>query len=134
MYDIDLPLTGGAGIECRFGPSNSHQAIMNFPGPVTVTNASVRTGTGSVSSFAVNGSQVSVNLTAVTNAQTIVVTLSGVSNGTLTGNVNIPIRFLLGDTTGNGSVTSSDISQTKSNSSQPDCRDLPHRCHRQRFD
>jgi len=120
VFDIPLPLTGAAGIECRnSGANGSHQVIMTFPSAVSLTNASVTTGTGSVSSFAVSGGQVTVNLTGVSNAQTIVITLFGVSDGTSTSNVSIPMGVLLGDTTGNGTVTGSDVSQTKLQSGQP---------------
>jgi hypothetical protein len=119
VFDIALPLTGAAGIECRTsGANGSHQVIMTFPSAVSLTSASVTTGTGSVSSFAVSGGQVTVNLTGVSNAQKIVITLFGVSDGTNTSNVNIPMGVLLGDVTGNGSVNASDVSQTKSKSGQ----------------
>ena len=41
-----------------------------------------------------------------------------VSDRTNTADVSVPARFLLGDTTGNGSVNASDISQTKARSGQ----------------
>ena len=40
------------------------------------------------------------------------------NHGTQTGDLGIPMGILEGDTTGNGSVNSSDISQTKSQSGQ----------------
>jgi hypothetical protein len=120
MFDIDLPLTGITGIECRSGDAPSdHRVIMNFPGTITATSANVTTGSGAVSNFIVNGSQVIVNLTAVANAQTIVLTLFGVSDGTNTSDVSVPMGLLLGDTNGNGAVNATDIGQTKSKSGQP---------------
>ena len=117
--NFDLPLTGTAGIECRTGGANGdHQVIVTFPSPVSLTSASVTTGNGSVSSFTVNGAQVTVNLINVANAQTITVTLFGVNDGTTTSNVSVPMGLLLGDTTGNGSVNASDVSQTKARSGQ----------------
>jgi hypothetical protein len=59
---------------------------------------------------------VTVNLTGVSNAQRIVVTLFGVSDGTNMSNVAIPMGVLLGDTNGNGSVNAGDAAQTKSQS------------------
>ena len=71
VFDIALPLTGAAGIECRTGGvNNNHQVIVTFPSAVGLTSASVTTGVGNVSSFAVSGGQVTVNLTGVSNAQT----------------------------------------------------------------
>src|SRR5438876_2195315 len=73
-FDIPLPLTGNVGIECRSGgASNNYQMIINFATSVTLESASVTSGTGSVSSFSVSGSQVTVNLTGVTNVQRITV-------------------------------------------------------------
>ena len=119
-FDIYLPLSGPLGIECRKGGgSHNYKLIMSFPVTVTVTSASVTTGTGSVSSFSVNGAQVTVNLTGVGNAQKIVLTLFNVSHGTRTKNVRIPMGVLLGDTTEDGSVNSSDVNQTMSQSGQP---------------
>src|ERR1700675_254950 len=69
-FDIALPLTSSVGIECRSGgTTNDYQMIINFMTSVTVESASVTFGTGSVSSFSVNGSQVTVNLTGVSNVQ-----------------------------------------------------------------
>ena len=73
---------------------------MTFPSAVSLTSASVTTGTGSVSSFAVSGGQVTINLTGVSNVQKIVITLFGVNDGMNTSNVNVPMGVLLGDTTG----------------------------------
>jgi hypothetical protein len=118
-FDISLPLTGAVGIECRSGgASNIHKVIVTFAVPVSLTSASVTTGIGSVSSHSVNGAKVTVNLTGVANAQKMVITLFGVNDGTSTQDVNVPMGVLLGDTTGNGSVNASDVSQTKSKSGQ----------------
>ena len=125
MFDIDLPLTGALGIECRKGgASRTFKVIVTFPSAVTVGNASVTLdpnapgATGSVSGFSVKGSRVIVNLTAVSNAQTIVVKLSGVSDGTNTNDVSVPMGVLLGDTTGNGAVKSGDVTLTQSKAGQ----------------
>jgi hypothetical protein len=122
-FDVDLPLTGQPGIECRTGgPSGNHTAIITFAVPVSVTNVTVTPGaggTGSANGFSVQNSQVTVNLTNVSNAQTLSINLIGVTGGANSGNVSIPMSVLTGDTTGNGRVNSSDISQTQSQSGQP---------------
>ena len=67
-----------------------------------------------------NQNQCTVNLTGLTNAQYITVALNGVVNATgATGNVSVTMGLLMGDTTANGFVNSSDISQTQSQSGQP---------------
>src|SRR5204863_817721 len=109
-FDIPLPLAGNVGVECRSGPA--HQMIVNFASLVTVGSAAVTSGTGSVGSFSVTGGQVTINLTGVTNAQRITVTLFGVNNGTSTGDVGVQMGVLIGDTSGNGAVNASDVTQT----------------------
>jgi hypothetical protein len=127
-FDVNLPFDT-PGIECRRGQganSNNHQVVITFAVPVTLTSASVTPdpkasppATGSVSGFTVSGSQVTVNLTGVSNAQTLAINLNGLSDGVDTGNISIPMGLVLGDTTGDGFVNSADIAQTKSQSGQP---------------
>jgi hypothetical protein len=120
-FDVPLPLlTGNVGIECRSGgATNDYQMIINFATSVTVGSASVTSGTGSVSSFSVSGSEVTVNLTGVTNAQRMTVTLFNVNDGTHIGNVPVSMGVLIGDVNGNAVVNASDVSLTKSQVGQP---------------
>ena len=124
-FDINLPLVGIPGVECRGGgASGVHQVVVTFAAPVTVTSADVASGTGLVSSTTISGNQVFVNLNGVANAQTIAIRLVGV-NGS--GNVVIPMSVLLGDTTANGAVNSSDVGQTKAQSGAVvTCIEFPH--------
>jgi hypothetical protein len=114
-FSIPLPLTGNVGIECRSGgDTNDYRMIINFVAPITVESASVTSGTGSVRNFFVeNASRVIVNLTGVTNAQRITVTLMNVNNGTHMGNVPVSMGVLIGDVNGNALVNVSDVSLTK---------------------
>ncbi|MDQ6860935.1 MAG: dockerin type I domain-containing protein, partial [Verrucomicrobiota bacterium] len=52
------------------------------------------------------------------NAQTINVTLSGVTNANGSINLTLPVSFLLGDTNGDGMVNASDAVQTRNRSGQ----------------
>jgi len=112
-FDIPLPMTGPAGVECR-SSGGAHTIIVNFPSAVTIAGATVTSGTGTVGTATASGSQVTVTLTGVTNAQTITVTLNTVSDGTNTGDIPISMRVLVGDTNANGVVNASDVTQTKS--------------------
>jgi hypothetical protein len=124
-FDINLPLTGTRGVECRSGGANgNYTMVFQFANALTsVGGASVTTGTGSVSSSAIgmNTHEYIVNLTGVTNAQYLAVTLTNVQDSAgNSGNVTSPqMGVLLGDTTANGLVNSSDIAQTQSQSGQP---------------
>ena len=117
-FDIPLPLTGNVGIECRIGPT--YQMIINFATSVTVQSASVTSGTGMVSSFSGSGtSQITVNLSGVTDQQRITMTLHGVNDGTHMGDVPILMGVLISDVNGNAAVNASDVSLTKSQVGQP---------------
>ncbi|MGH8099812.1 MAG: choice-of-anchor Q domain-containing protein [Chthoniobacterales bacterium] len=119
-FDVDLPLSGNAGIECRSGGSNGdYQLIMTFATLVTLSGASVTSGVGNVSNTTVTGSQVTANLTDVANAQRIELTLFGVNDGANTNNVSIPMGVLLGDVSGNGTVNASDTGLAKSHIGEP---------------
>jgi hypothetical protein len=113
---FDIYLVGNevspVAIEDRSGGPS--QLLIDFPENVTVSSVSLTTGTGTVGSFTVNGGQVTINLTGVANAQMIALTFSGISNGTTTKNVSIPIGVLLGDAGNDGAVDSTDLSETQS--------------------
>jgi hypothetical protein len=118
-FDVDLPLTGPPGIECRQGQgtgANEHQIVVRFPTSISLSSVSVTSGAASLAGASVNINEVTVNLTGVTNAQRVEITLSNVNNGTTTTNVVVPVIFLLGDTTASSSVNSSDVSETQAES------------------
>jgi hypothetical protein len=90
-------------------------------------NATVTSGVGSVSSVSFSGNDMLVNVTGVTDQQRLTVTgtnLTGVNGGVLPS-ASIMMGFLIGDTTRNEVVNSSDIGLTKSQSgailSQSNC-------------
>jgi hypothetical protein len=123
--DIALPLTGAPGIECRSGGSTGdYQIVITFANTVTVNGAvqaKVTSGTGDVGSggvpnggaVTVNGAMVTIPLTNVANAQTIMVTLFDVHQGASAGDMAVQMSVLVGDTTGNGIVNSSDVTDVK---------------------
>ena len=128
-FDVDLKAPAPA-IECRFGGATSdHTIILTFAVPVTVigngtSKAQVTSGTGQVgtggiadgNAVTVNGATVTVSLTNVANAQRLSVTIFGVSDGTISGDVIVPMSFILGDTNANRSVNASDVGQVKAQS------------------
>jgi hypothetical protein len=117
-FDINLPLTGSPAVECRTGGGKC-MLVFTFNNDVVSGGASVTTGTGSVSGSAIfAGSTMTVNLTGVADAQKITVTLSGVTDSfaQVVANTALSMNMLIGDTTGNATVNSSDVSQTKAQS------------------
>lgn len=124
-FEINLPLTGTRGIECRSGGANgNYTMVFKFANPLSsVGSASVTTGTGTVSSSTIspNPNEYVVNLSGVTDAQYIAVTLTNVQDSTgNSGNVVGPqMGVLIGDTNADGFVDAVDTSQTKSQAGQP---------------
>jgi hypothetical protein len=113
-YDFSMGVIGAGP-----GGGFAHQMVVTFPTSVTVASATVTTGSASVDSFSVAGNVVTINLTGVANAQRVGVTLGNVCDGTIQGNVLIPMGVLAGDTNANGSVNAGDVSQTKAQSGLP---------------
>jgi hypothetical protein len=118
-FDIPLPLTGEPGVECR-SSAGAHKLVFTFNYNLTIGNASVSSGTADISSISFAGPTMIVNLTGVSDAQKVTVTLENVQDslGQVLPNKSVSMNVLLGDTTGNKSVNSSDISQTKARAGQ----------------
>jgi hypothetical protein len=120
-FDIDLPITGDPGVECRTGGlTNDYQLIVTFPSAVVFDHAAVTSGSGSVSDASGNGTtQISVNLTGVTNAQKITLTLFGVNDGMKNGNVVVQMGVLVGDINNNRVVSNTDVASVKAQVAAP---------------
>jgi hypothetical protein len=116
-YDVDLPLTGASGIECRSGgTSGNFQLVVRFGTPVTFT--SIETSCGGITGLTTSGNETAINLTGVPNASRCSLTFHNVNNGSTTSDLVVPVAFLTGDTNADGAVNSGDISQTKAQSGQ----------------
>ena len=116
-FDIDLPLTGEPGVECRTGASG-HTLVFTFTRNVVSGSATVTSGTGTAGAASFSGNTMTVPLTGVTDQQKITVTLNGVTDvsSQVLPSTAVSMNVLLGDTTGNKSVNASDVSQTKARS------------------
>ncbi|HEU0209641.1 MAG TPA: S8 family serine peptidase [Candidatus Udaeobacter sp.] len=137
-FEINL-LAGSPAIECRGGGTgNNHIVVFRFANPLTSVAGANLTGTGAVSSAVISGDphEYVVYLTNVTNGQVMTVRLTNVNDvlGNHSDTIAATMGVLLGDTTGNGSVNASDVSQTKSKSGTSGYFEFSQRCHGQRFD
>ena len=125
-YDVPLPLGSTPGVECRTGGKEKRfQVVLTFAGDVTLNGgndpkASLQAPRGgTIDSVEVSYNVVTVNLSGVGDAQRLVLTLNGVTNGTdLLGDVTVPLGVLAGDTNGDGAVNSGDAQQTRNGSGQ----------------
>jgi uncharacterized protein (TIGR02597 family) len=112
-FSTNLPAGGTMGIECRTpGTANSHQIIFTFANQVTLTGATITLGlnaTGSISGTPiVSGNHVIVNLVNISNAQRLMINLSGVSDGVLTNDFSVPMGVLVGDVNATGRTDDGD--------------------------
>jgi hypothetical protein len=123
-FDINLPLTGPRGVECRSPgqtgtPGIDYKMVFTFSAPVT-SCGTPSTGTVSPPS----GNTCTVNLTGLPNAQYTTVTLTGVNVPTacpapFVGNVSGTMGLLVGDVNASGVVTSGDTNLCKAQALQP---------------
>jgi len=120
-FDIDLPLTGEPGVECRSSGGN-HTLLITFTNTMVSGNASVTGGTGSVAgSPTFSGSTMTVNVTGVSDVQKLTVTLSNVTDAfaQVLPDTPVSMNMLIGDTNANKTVNVSDVAQTKGQSGLP---------------
>jgi hypothetical protein len=125
-FGINLPLDGSA-IECRTvgalpgGAVGDYQLVYDFANSVSsVTNAAVVAGTGTVAGASVQGGNYVVNLSGVTNAQRIVVRLSGVTDsaGNALASLDVIMGVLLGDVNATRGVDGNDVSAVQAHTRQ----------------
>ena len=126
-FKVNLPLTATRGVECRSSSSlgaGNYTMVFTFAHDLTNvagSSASVTSGTGSVSStaFGPNSNQYTVNLTGVSNAQYITVTVAGLHDvaGANFG-ASQQMGVLVGDVNGNGVVSNGDVSAVQAQVAQ----------------
>jgi photosystem II stability/assembly factor-like uncharacterized protein len=113
-FDVNLPLTGEAGVECRNGGGN-YSFVFTFTTNVVGGTATVTSGTGSAGTPVFAGTTMTVPLSSISDVQTIAVTLHGVTDvsSQVLPDTSVSAHMLIGDTTGNKTVDRSDVTQTK---------------------
>jgi fibronectin-binding autotransporter adhesin len=126
-FAINLPLSGNPGIECRssdgVGGDGSHIIEFTFSNAISSVDG-VSTTCGPVTGIQLDSSNGALDVIfdgSACNGQYVTVTLTGVHDayGQMLASASVTVGLLLGDTTGNGFVNSSDIAQTQSQSGQP---------------
>lgn len=119
-FDVDLPATGTTGVECRRVSNRLYQLVFTFVDPVTLSGATVTSGSGFVSSIAGSGSNfLTVSLANMADTQTFTLRLNNVNDGFTIQNVSLQLGVLLGDTTGDRIVNTGDTLQTRSRAGAP---------------
>lgn len=120
-YDVPLPLSGASGVECRRGAIvGEHTIIFVFSDVITSADAAVTSGVATIGNSYVFQDVLFVQLTGVANAQSVTLTVSNATDsfGQTLPPTPVTIRFLLGDTNGDGTVNAGDALQTRTRSGQ----------------
>jgi hypothetical protein len=120
-FGINLPIDGTRGVECRSGDRTA--MVFTFEHNLLQVGSLCAKG-GIVTGAAIDKNDARryiVNLKGVENASYVTVTLTGVhgSEGTYSETVSQEMGVLIGDTGGEGSVTSGDVNQTMAQIGQP---------------
>jgi hypothetical protein len=123
-FDIDL-LPPAPAIECRNTGTNGHTLVFTFNNNIVSGSASVSSslgvGNGSISGSPIfSGNTMTVNLTGVTNIQTLTVTLSSVTDefAQILPNTNVAMNVLLGDVNATRGVDGNDVSAVQAHTRQ----------------
>jgi uncharacterized protein (DUF1800 family) len=113
-FDVQLPLNGGSGIECR-DVSAGVTLVLYFDQTVTGGSAAVGSGTATLNgapTFAAN--TMTVKLANVADAQAITVNVTDVTNPALEkSSGSVQVRVLKGDLNANTAVTGADVNLAK---------------------
>jgi photosystem II stability/assembly factor-like uncharacterized protein len=119
-FDVNLPLTGAAGVECRDG-GGSYSFVFNFATNVVSGTASVTSGSGTAGTATFSGTTMTVPLSGVTDVQTITVTLNGVTDvsGQVLPATPVSAKMLIGDVNGDSTVNKTDVTLTKGQVGMP---------------
>jgi len=115
-FDIDLPLAGMAGIECRSGGAKGNfQITLTFNNAITSVDA-VAASCGIIEKVGRHASDphtLRVSLSETCNAQYLILTLTNVHDdqGNTLPSAKVTAGLLLGDSNGDGVVDSADTDQ-----------------------
>jgi len=127
-FDVNLPLTGTRGVECRTpgnlpnGAAGDYQLIFTFSnnlqsvGSASASHASNATASVGSTAIGPKPNQYTVNLTNVSNAQYLQVNLGNVTDvlgNTLSVASSPQMGVLIGDVNANGVVSNGDVSLVK---------------------
>ena len=119
-FDIDLPLSGTQGVECRQGAlGTATNIVFTFSGTVNSVD-STSTSCGRVISTTASGSTVSVLLKDIQTScdgLDVTLTLTGVNGDSDTlASAAVTFGMLAGDINGDGTVDGNDLHSVRSNS------------------
>ena len=117
-FDIDLPLTGIPGVECRVGNGGTflQTIVFTFSEAVTSISGTTTTTCGRVNSTTISGSTVTVELGHVTcDGSDITVTVPGVNGASGSVDASATMTLRTGDVNADGVVNNTDLKEIRMN-------------------
>jgi photosystem II stability/assembly factor-like uncharacterized protein len=113
-FDVNLPLTGEPGVECRDG-RGTHSFVFNFNADVVSGSATVVSGTGTAGAPIFAGSTMTVPFSGVTDVQKVTVKLTGVTDsaGHVLPETTVSANMLIGDVNSDKIVNRTDVTLTR---------------------
>lgn len=127
FLDLSIPISGPPPVEPRRKTdAGDYLLVVTFANGVSgiTGNLGLQTGqsgtaigTAGAITYGASGTQVSIALNGVGNAQHLNLRLTGIQPGN--GTVDIPINILCGDVNGDGTVNVLDLGQVRTRSGQP---------------
>ena len=123
-FDINLPLAGSPGIECRSGgPNGNYLIVFTFANPLTNQPGVTLHGTATLSSagFGSDQTQFLISLTGVANQQNLQISLTNVNDsaGEHSDSIVVPVGVLIGDVNSSRRVDAADVSFIRQQTLQP---------------
>ena len=115
-FDIDIPLTGQLGMECR--DADAYEAVFTFDAAVISGEVSVVRGIATAGKPRFSGNEMMVPLTLVANAQVVTLRAENI-NGDGQSHGNIHFGFLIGDADSSRTVDNADIAALEAAYGQP---------------
>ncbi|HEY2711614.1 MAG TPA: sialidase family protein [Chthoniobacterales bacterium] len=93
-FDINMPLTGVSGVECR--SATTYNAVFTFDAPVTSGEVTVSSGIATVGAITFSGNSMTAQLTGVTSAEVVTLHTQNI-NGDGQAHGDVPFGFLVAD-------------------------------------
>lgn len=123
-FDIDLPLSGAPGVECRVANTRHFTLVFTFNHPVISTHG-VRTSCGALDASVINPADPHQVLTGYSetgcNGQNITFNIGATQDdqGNTLPSASVTVGLLPGDVNGDGVVDEADVEQTELAVGQP---------------
>jgi uncharacterized protein (DUF1800 family) len=113
-FDIQLPLSGGTGIECR--ALGGIRIVLTFDQAVTAGNAAITAGNSTVNGAPTfDQNTMTVVLANTADSQAVTLTVTDVANAAaeILPTASVTFRTLQGDVNSNGTVSGADVNLVK---------------------